>query len=49
MEVVLDQKDERGAKGQLLEDLELNAVLDRDIEHLSGELLTARPVLLGMP
>ena len=34
--MVLDQKDERGAKAQLLEDLELNAVLDRDVEHLSG-------------
>ena len=36
MEVVLDQKDERGAKQQLLEDLELIQVLDRDVEHLSG-------------
>ena len=39
VEVVLDQKDERGAKAQLLEDLELNAVLDRDVEHLSGPAL----------
>ena len=39
VEVVLDQKDERGAKAQLLEDLELNAVLDRDVEHLSGQHL----------
>ena len=36
VEVVLDQKDERGAKQQLLEDLELIQVLDRDVEHLSG-------------
>lgn len=37
VEVVLDQKDERGAKAQLLKDLELEQVLDRDVEHLSGE------------
>lgn len=40
VEVVLDQKDERGAKQQLLEDLELIQVLDRDVEHLSGAFCT---------
>ena len=47
VEVVLDQKDERGAKAQLLEDLELTAVLDRDVEHLSGapHAPSARPCM----
>ena len=36
METVLDQKDERGVKAMLLEELDLAQVLDRDVEHLSG-------------
>ena len=33
---ILDQKDQRGVKASLLKDLELEQVLDRDVEHLSG-------------
>lgn len=36
METVLDQKDERGVKAMLLQELDLAQVLDRDVEHLSG-------------
>ena len=36
MEKVIDGKDQRGAKNQLLEDLDLVQVLDRDVENLSG-------------
>ena len=36
METVLEQKDERGVKAMLLEELDLAQVLDRDVEHLSG-------------
>ena len=36
METVLGQKDERGVKAMLLEELDLAQVLDRDVEHLSG-------------
>lgn len=32
----LDQTDERGIKGELCKDLELNNVLDRDVADLSG-------------
>ena len=38
METVIDGKDQRGAKSQLLQDLDLAQVLDRDVENLSGEL-----------
>ena len=37
MEKVIDGKDQRGAKDQLLEDLDLVQVLDRDVENLSGK------------
>ena len=33
---ILDQKDQRGVKAALLRDLDLEQVLDRDVEHLSG-------------
>jgi len=33
---VLDQKDERGAKAELLKELDLEQVLDRNVENLSG-------------
>ncbi|KAK9806748.1 hypothetical protein WJX72_001148 [[Myrmecia] bisecta] len=33
---VLDQKDQRGEKANLLQLLDLEQVLDRDVEHLSG-------------
>ena len=33
---ILDQKDQRGVKASLLKDLDLEQVLDRDVEHLSG-------------
>ena len=33
---VLDEKDARGVKEQLLRDLDLAQVTDRDVEHLSG-------------
>ena len=33
---VMDQKDERGAKAELLKDLDLEQVLDRNVENLSG-------------
>uniref|UniRef100_A0A1D1Y124 ABC transporter E family member 2 n=1 Tax=Anthurium amnicola TaxID=1678845 RepID=A0A1D1Y124_9ARAE len=33
---VLDQKDERGLKGSLCDDLELNQVIDRNVGDLSG-------------
>ena len=36
VEVVIDGKDGRGAKKQLLKDLDLEQVLDRDVENLSG-------------
>ena len=36
VETVLDQKDERGVKEMLLQELDLRQVLDRDVEHLSG-------------
>ena len=39
MEKVIDGKDQRGAKAQLLEDLDLVQVLDRDVENLSGLFL----------
>jgi translation initiation factor RLI1 len=34
--LVINQKDQRGVKEELLRDLDLNQVLDRDVEHLSG-------------
>ena len=34
--LVIEGKDQRGVKEALLEDLDLNQVLDRDVEHLSG-------------
>ena len=34
--MVIDGKDGRGAKKQLLKDLDLEQVLDRDVENLSG-------------
>lgn len=37
VEVVLGQKDQRGALATLLKDLDLEQVLNRDVEHLSGE------------
>lgn len=36
VEVVLGQKDQRGALATLLKDLDLEQVLNRDVEHLSG-------------
>lgn len=36
MEVVLNQKDQRGVLPALLKDLDLEQVLNRDVEHLSG-------------
>lgn len=36
VEKVIDGKDQRGAKAELLEDLDLVQVLDRDVENLSG-------------
>ena len=33
---VLDQKDERDKKAELCADLQLNQVIDRDVENLSG-------------
>ena len=33
---IMDQKDQRGVKAALLRDLDLEQVLDRDVEHLSG-------------
>ena len=36
VEVVIDQKDQRNVKATLLKQLELEQVLDRDVEHLSG-------------
>lgn len=33
---VLDQKDEKGKKTELARDLELDHILDREVEHLSG-------------
>ena len=35
--MVLGQKDQRGALATLLKDLDLEQVLNRDVEHLSGE------------
>jgi translation initiation factor RLI1 len=35
---VLDSKDERGQNAQLLKDLDLEQVLDRNVENLSGGL-----------
>ena len=40
VEKVIDGKDQRGAKQQLLEDLDLVQVLDRDVENLSGAVFT---------
>lgn len=37
VEKVIDGKDQRGAKDQLLKDLDLIQVLDRDVENLSGK------------
>ena len=36
VEVVIDQKDQRNVKATLLKQLDLEQVLDRDVEHLSG-------------
>lgn len=36
VEKVIDGKDQRGAKQELLENLDLVQVLDRDVENLSG-------------
>lgn len=36
VEVVLGQKDQRGVLPNLLKDLDLEQVLNRDVEHLSG-------------
>ena len=36
---VLDSKDERGQNAQLLKDLDLEQVLDRNVENLSGGVL----------
>lgn len=36
--MVIDGKDQRGAKEALLRDLDLVQVLDRDVENLSGPL-----------
>jgi ATP-binding cassette subfamily E protein 1 len=33
---IIDQKDQRGVKDYLLRNLDLEQVLDRDVEHLSG-------------
>ena len=40
VEKVIDGKDQRGAKQELLENLDLVQVLDRDVENLSGWLYT---------
>ena len=40
---VLDSKDERGQNAQLLKDLDLEQVLDRNVENLSGGLAGGKP------
>ena len=43
---VIDGKDQRGAKDELLQNLDLVQVLDRDVENLSGMPLAANPSIL---
>ena len=49
VEKVIDDKDQRGAKDQLLQDLDLVQVLDRDVENLSGNAPPAWELTFPLP
>ena len=46
---MIDDKDQRGAKDQLLQDLDLVQVLDRDVENLSGNVSPAWKLKVPLP